>query len=457
MIAGPVPWVARAHQVVGGDWLWDKQRSSLWAHPGMGKTTICYNLFDTMKLCGSNFFPVLVVGPLAVARDVWPDEQRKWSNFAGLSVIPIIGSVAHRMHALQLRGDIYTVNYENLEWLVGYFGDRWPFRTVVADESTKLRGYRSKRGTKRARALATVAHKTGRWINLTGTPSPHGLESLWGQQWFVDQGHRLGRTYTDFLKRWFVVDQYTQEVQPRVSAREEIYALLADSAMALRAEDWLDVLKPEYIQRHVKLPPDAQVLYRQMEQKFWVEMPEEKIVAWNAAVKSNKLIQMASGSVYDKEGDDHFIHDAKVEALEDLYEELGENLLVVCHFKFDWTRILKRFPFARVYKGKQEEDDWNSDKIRMLLVHPKSAGHGLNLQYGGRAVCFFTNTWDLELRLQVLERIGPARQLASGFNRVVLIYDLIAQQTLDENVLDRLEGRVSEQDALMAARARAMA
>jgi SNF2 family DNA or RNA helicase len=452
-----VLWTPKAHQVVGGDWLWQNKRCSLWAHPGMGKTSICYGLFDAMKLLGSNFFPILVIGPLAVVRDVWPDEQMKWTNFRDLRVIPITGSAEHRIKALQLRGDVYTVNYENLEWLVNYFGvDRWPFRAVVADESTKLRGHRSKKGTKRAAALSLVSDKAGRWINLTGTPSPHGLESLWGQQWFVDEGHRLGRTYTDFLRRWFVVDAYTREVVPRPNAREEIYERLADSAIALRAEDWLDVLKPEYIPRPLKLPPDAQVLYKQMERQFFADMPEGKIVAWNAAAKSNKLIQMASGSVYDKEGNDHFVHDAKADALEDLYEELGENLLVVCHFQFDWERIAKRFPFAVKYKGKKEEDAWNDDKIRMLLVHPKSAGHGLNLQYGGRAVCFFTNTWDLELRQQVLERIGPARQLASGFNRVVLIYDLIAQGTIDENVLDRLEGRMSEQDALMAARARAM-
>ena len=450
-------WSAREHQNIITSFCWDTQRGSVWAHPGMGKSASMLSLIDMMKLTGSNFFPVLIVAPLAVARDVWPDEARKWRDFEGLRLVPIIGNVQQRAAALQLRADVYTTNYEQLTWLVNFFGDRWPFRTVIADESTKLRGYRLKRGTKRASDLAKTAHRTGRWYNLTGTPAPHGLESLWGQQWFVDFGQRLGEGYTDFMRRWFIVSPYDRTVEPRPGAREEIYAKLSDCTIALRAEDWLDVDRPHEFQRRVELPADAAALYKQMEKQFFIEMPEDKIVAWNAAAKSNKLIQMAAGSVYDKDGKDHYVHDAKVEALRSLYDELGENLLVVTHFKFDVARIKKEFPEARVYTGAKDADDWNADKVRMLLIHPKSAGHGLNLQHGGRAICFFTNTWDLELRQQVLERIGPARQLLAGYKRAVLIYDILTNRTLDDNVLDRLEGRATEQDALMAARARALA
>jgi hypothetical protein len=424
----------------------------------MGKTSSVMKLFDLLQLCGSNYFPALVIGPLAVARDVWSAEQQKWTDFAGLRVVPIIGSTPKaRIAALMLRGDIYTINYENLVWLVEYFGDKWPFKIIVADESTRLRGYRLKgQGTKRSTALGSIAHLTGRWINLTGTPSPHGLESLWGQQWFIDFGHRLGHSYTDYIKRWFTVDPYTKAVEPRPNARPEIYAALADCAIALRAEDWLDVREPHFFEKRVNLPPEARAQYRTMEKQFFADMPEGKIIAWNAAAKSGKLIQIASGSVYDENSVDHPVHEVKIEALRSLYDELGENLLVVYHFKFDRARILKEFPEARAYEGKAEEDLWNSGKLPMLLVHPKSAGHGLNLQHGGRAVAFFTNTWDLELRLQVIERIGPARQLQSGYDRAVLIYDIIGNDTIDVNVLDRLEGRATEQDALMAARARAL-
>ncbi|MDE2098477.1 MAG: ATP-dependent helicase [Patescibacteria group bacterium] len=451
-------WTPREHQILGSSYLFEHQRANLWAHPGLGKTSLCYRLFDLLKLCGSAFFPILVIAPLAVARDVWPDEQRKWADFEGMRVVPIIGSVQQRTAALMLRADVYTVNYENLVWLVEYFGERWPFRFIVADESTRLRGFRLKgQGTSRATALGKIANRTGRWVNLTGTPSPHGLESIWGQQWFVDFGERLGHGYTDYIRRWFIVDPYTREVAPRPNARQEIYAALADCTMALRAEDWLDVKKPHEFEKRVILPPDAMKHYRTMERQFFADLPAEKIVAWNAAAKSGKLIQLAAGSIYDANAVAHHVHDAKIDALRSLFDELDEPLLVVYHFKFDAAAILKEFGSeARVYAGKSDEEAWNAGKIPMLLIHPKSAGHGLSLQHGGRAICFFTNTWDLELRLQAIERLGPARQLLSGYDRAVLIYDLIAENTVDVNVLDRLEGRATEQEALMAARARAM-
>lgn len=452
-------WTPRIHQDLIVEYCWEHKRCNIWAHPGLGKSSAMLQLFELLRLCGSNFFPALVVAPLPVARDVWLAEQQKWTDFKGLRVVPIIGSnPAERIARSLLKADIYTINYENLVWLEEYFGDRWPFKIVIADESTKLRGYRLKgQGGKRATALGKVAHLTGRWINLTGTPSPHGLESLWGQQWFVDFGQRLGLSYTNFMKRWFIVDPYTRQVEPRPNARPEIYAALEDCAIAFRAEDWLDVKKPNFFEKRVELPADARTHYKTMEKKFFAEMPGAKIVAWAAVAKSGKLLQMASGSIYDENHTTHHLHEAKIDALRSLYDELGENLLVVYHFNFDVERICKEFPEAVVYKGKKQEDLWNSGECRMMLVHPKSAGHGLSLQHGGRAVAFFTNTWDLELRQQVLERIGPARQLLSGYDRAVLIYDIIANNTMDDNVLDVVNGRATEQDALMAARARAMA
>lgn len=447
------------HQHILVDYMWTHKRCNIWAHPGLGKTSAVFKTFDLLALCGSNYFPALVVAPLNVARDVWLGEQQKWSDFAGMRVVPIIGTTpAHRIAALTLKGDVYTINYENLVWLTDYFGDKWPFRIVIADESTRLRGYRLRSGGKRAAALAGIAHRTGRWINLTGTPSPHGLESLWGQQWFIDFGHRLGNSYTDYMKRWFIVDPYTRAVEPRPSARQEIYAALSDCAIALRAEDWLDVQTPHYFEKRVALPPEARAQYKTMEKQFFVDLgPEKKIIAWAAIAKSGKLLQMAAGSIYDENHAAHHIHDAKIEALRSLYDELGENLLVVYHFNFDKARICKEFPEAKVWTGKKDTDLWNTGKLPIMLVHPKSVGHGESLQHGGRAVAYFTNTFDLELRQQVLERIGPARQLLSGYNRVVLIYDIVASCTMDEQVLDVLFGRATEQDALMAARARSTA
>jgi len=258
-------WTPRDHQKIITDYVWDHKRCNIWAHPGMGKTSAIMKLFDLLLLCGSAYFPALVVAPLPVARDVWLEEGQKWIDFQGMRVVPIIGKTPAQRHAaLLLRGDIYTINYENLVWLQDHFGDKWPFKIIIADESTRLRGYRLKgQGGKRATALGKVAHLTGRWINLTGTPSPHGLESLWGQQWFVDFGNRLGESYTDFLKRWFIVDPYTRRVEPRPNARGEIYAALADCAISLRVEDWLPVEKPAFFEKRVNLPDEARKLIAQ--------------------------------------------------------------------------------------------------------------------------------------------------------------------------------------------------
>jgi len=440
------------------DFMFHVKRCNVWGAPGTGKTSAVYSFLDLLVLCGSNFLPVLIIGPLAVARDVWPAEQAKWTDFKHLRIVPIIGSTPRaRTNCLLIKGDVYTINYENLPWLVGYFGERWPFQIVVADESTRLRGYRDGQGTKRSSALASVAHKVHRWVNLTGTPSPHGLESLWGQQWFIDFGARLGTSYSAFMKRGFVVEQYTRAVIPRAGTREWIYDALKDCSIAIRTEDWLPVHEVNRFERRVTLPEDAMKQYRQMAKKMFAEMPTGTITVFNALVKSIKLVQMASGSIYDEMGETHHVHDAKLDALRSLYDELGENLLVVYHFKFDSASICAKFPEAVMYKGKEQEDLWNAGRIGMLLVHPKSAGHGLSLQHGGRAVCFFTNTFDLELRLQVLERIGPARQLLSGYDRPVLSYDLIANGTIDDHILSVIDGRATEQQALMAARAQANA
>ncbi|MDE2106448.1 MAG: DEAD/DEAH box helicase, partial [Patescibacteria group bacterium] len=290
--------------------------------------------------------------------------------------------------------------------------------------------------------------------NLTGTPCPNGLTDLWGQFWFVDFGARLGRTYTSFLNRWFHVNEYTHQITAMPGAEKEIYAALADVMLVLRAEDWLDILKPLPVPIEVELPAEARKLYDRMEDEYFTEIGDLGIEAFNAAAKSMKCLQLCSGSIYDNSGAEHAIHNAKIEALEDVVEQCGEPLLVVYHWKFDVPRILKAFPRARVLENQKDVDDWNAGRIEMLLVHPQRAGHGLNLQDGGRDIAFFSHTWDLELRDQVIERIGPARQAQAGHHRVVRIWDLIVRNSMEVEVLERLEGKVSLQDALKLARAR---
>lgn len=449
----------REYQKIAADFLLSNPRCGLFAVPGMGKTSTTYMLLDWLMMAGSNFFPALVIAPKRVALQVWPFEVKKWDAFCDLKVIPVLGSTREREDALLRRGDVYVINYDNLQWLVNRFKNKWPFRIVICDESTKLKNFRlNKQGGARAGALGEIVDKTGRWINLTGTPCPNGLKDLWGQMWFIDKGSRLGRTYTDFMDRWFRMDIYTKKIQPLRYAQEEIHSAIADCTLALRAEDWFDIEKPKFVERPIDLPAEARAKYDSMEDTYWMEVGDRfktDIEAMNAMVKSLKLIQTASGMVYDAAKVPHEIHDLKLEELESIRDEMGgENLLVVYHFKADRDRILKRFPEARTLDDKSTEDEWNAGKIPMLLVHPQSAGHGLNLQYGGRTVIFFTNTWNLEYRQQVIERLGPTRQAQSGFKRTVLIYDIIARETIDIEVMMTLTGKASVQDALMRARAR---
>lgn len=453
MSAEPRIYVPRPHQKLAAEFLLDTPRAMLAADMGLGKTATVLSVLDALKLAGSSFFPALVIAPLRVADVVWQNEVAKWASFRDLRVTKIIGTPLQRRNALRSpQADIYTVNYENIEWLITTLGDCWPFKIVVADESTRLKGFRLVRGGHRATALSKIAKHTGRWINLTGTPAPNGLQDLWGQFWFVDGGERLGRTYTAFTTRFFWENQYTKELKPVEGAQEKIYTALSDVMLTLRAEDWLDIRKPVRTSVEVALPSEARRIYDQMEKDFFTQFGDHEIEAFNAAAKSLKLLQIASGSIYDTEHHARPVHDAKNEALHSVVNEVQEPLLVVYHWQFDPPRILKAFPKARIYQTEKDRRDWNAGKIPMLLIHPKSAGHGVDLQDGGRAIVFYSRSWDLELEMQVIERLGPARQFQAGHDRSVLIYDLIATDTMDQVALDRVDSKRSVQDALMLAR-----
>lgn len=455
MLVVPRPFVPREYQFLARDFLLDVPRAALWAMPGLGKTGTVYSALDILKMCGSSFFPVLVLAPKNVALNVWPEEQKKWIDFHGMRVITIMGERDARDDALMRRGDIYVINYENVQWLVQKLGRKWPFKIIIADESTRLKNYRLKGGGARSSALAQIANATGRWINLTGTPSPNGLKDLWGQTWFQDFGHRLGRTYTDYMKRWFYSNPYTRIVEPHAHSFAEINAKLTDVTMALRTEDWLDVKKPQEFPIFVDLPPEVRRIYDRMEKDFFIESERLNLTAGNAAALSSKLLQIASGAVYGENKVVNWMHDAKIEALTSIKNDLaGEPLLVAYWYKWEVPMLQKAFPDMRFYKTKRDEDEWNSGKIEMLGVQPASVGHGVNLQNGGRAMAFFTHIWDLELRDQIVERIGPARQLQAGLDRVVLLYNIIARNTIDEEVIERQHSKRSVQDALMLARAR---
>jgi len=454
-----VKYVPRPHQQIGTQALLDNPRFMLIADPGMGKTAMVLMALSVLMLMGSNYFPALVIAPKRVAEVVWDGERDRWDEFRDISIVKILGTREQRLAALRApRADLYVVNYENVEWLVDQFTpETWPFRIVIADECSKLKGFRINQGTKRANALAKIAKYTNRWWNLTGTPMPNGISDLWGQYWFIDFGERLKRSYTAFKEVYLLEDPYTYRVTTQHGAEAAIHEKIADVTVALRAEDWLDIRTPQVTQVAFDLPAKAREKYDEMERVFFTEVGDAGIEAGTAAIKSMKLLQLAAGSIYDGHGDAHAVHEARLEALDDILEQIAAApLLLTYWFKFDAARVMdhltaRKIP-ARIYTGAQDEADWNAGKIKVLLLHEQSA-HGLNLHKPCRDVCFYTQCWSAELRQQMIERIGPARQAQLGKKNVVRVWDIVANNTLDRELIDTNERKITMEQALKRARA----
>lgn len=441
------------------DHLLDTPRCAAWAGMGMGKSVSTLTALDTLELVEPG--PALVLAPLRVAASTWPDEARKWSHLRNVEVSAVVGNVAERRAALRRPASIYTTNYENVPWLISELGERWPFRKVVADESTKLKSFRLRQGGVRAQALAKVAHcKVDRFIELTGTPSPNGLVDLWGQAWFLDRGQRLGRSFDAFKSRWFQsiqvgADRHAVRLDPLPFAQEQIEDRMRDLCLSLDARDYFDISEPIVNVIRVELPARARSLYRDMEREMFLALDcGTEIEAFNAASKTIKCLQLANGAIYtDEAGNWQEVHDAKLQALEDVIEEAaGMPVLVAYHFKSDLARLMKAFPRGRVLdKDPQTIRDWNAGKIPVLFAHPASAGHGLNLQDGGNILAFYGHWWDLEQYQQIIERIGPTRQAQAGHDRPVFIHHIVAADTLDEAVMARRDSKRAVQDLLLEA------
>lgn len=455
-------YVPRPYGELLTDHITEHDRCAIYAPMGFGKTVGLLTALDALILCGESE-PTLVLAPLRVAKTTWPEEALKWDHLRDISVVSVTGSEAERRAALKYDASVYTTNYENIGWLVEHFGERWPFGRIVADESTKLKNYRTHQGGVRAQALGKVAYtKTKRFTALTGTPAPNGLVDLWGQMWFIDRGLRLGRTFEAYKNRWFRTE-YQGGLSPLPHAQAEIEERLRDVCLTLYARDWFDLDEPIVNNVYVDLPVKARKLYRDMENELFMQFEGNEVTAFNAAAKSQKLLQIASGAVYVDplaDSDAHprskewkEVHDAKIQALEDIIEEAaGMPVLVAYHFKSDLARLSKALPNSRRLDADPNTiREWNAGKIPILLAHPASAGHGLNLQDGGNILVYFSHDWNLENRQQILERIGPVRQMQSGHDRPVFVYNIVTRDTMDEAVLERMEGKASVQDAFLRA------
>lgn len=446
-------WTPRSYQKPALAHMLNNPREALWMGMGLGKTSVSLEAVSVLHAL-DEVKQVLVIAPLRVARSTWPNEVRKWENFSHLGAVPIVGTPEQRTAAVKTKAIVHTINYENLPWLIEKWGDRWPYDMVIPDEATKLKSFRLGGKKTRAKILGRVAHtKVRHWANLTGTPAPNGLADLWGPTWFLDRGARLGRTYTAFERRWFRTSYNGSGLEPLDHTERELHERLADICLSMEAKDHFDL--PELVLNtiEVDLPPSAQKLYRDMETQMFMELAGEPVEAFNAAARTMKCLQLANGAGYLSDSSWAHVHDAKLDALEDIIEEAaGAPVLVAYHFKSDLERLLKRFPKARYLDADpQTEADWNAGKIPMLLAHPASAGHGLNLQYGGNILVFFGLNWNLEEHQQIIERIGPTRQAQAGYDRPVFVHRIVARNTVDAMVLERLETKRAVQDILIDA------
>lgn len=438
------------------DFAREHKRCAIWAGMGSGKTSAMEYTIEFLRFLGEvGNEPWLVLGPMRVARDTWPEDIARWSQLKHLRIVPITGTPKQRVDKLRIKADIYTVSYEMAPWLVEHYLDKWPFRHVIADESDRLKGFRMRQGGERARSLGRIAHNlTDRWINLTGTPSPNGLKDLWGQTWYLDRGERLGKTYSAFENRWFRRQWNGYGIEPMPHADKEIHAALADICITIDPKDYYDLKEPIVTTIKVKLPEKARKIYKQLEKTLFADLEEHgNVEVFNAAALTNKILQIANGAVYTDYPQWAPIHDEKIEAVRSILAESGGMpLLLAYSFKSDLARIKRAFPSAVELNTTEGMRAFRAGDSPIGLAHPKSMGHGIDgLQNVTNILVRFGHGWNLGERMQMLERIGPMRQMQAGLDRPVYVYDIVAENTLDEDVIESHAAKRSVQDALLKA------
>ena len=420
--------------------------SAVFLEMGLGKSVITLSaIFD---LCLDSFLvcKVPVIAPLRVARDTWPAEINKWDHLKGLSYSVAVGTEKERIDALKKQSTLYIINRENVDWLVHKSGIPFHFDMVVIDELSSFKSY----GAKRFKSLLKVRPSVKRIVGLTGTPSSNGVMDLWAEFRILDLGQRLGRYISHYRNTYFKPDKRNAQIifsyKPLPGAEEEIYKQISDITISMKSTDYLKM--PEYISNEVfvTLSDKEWKVYSDFKEDMVANLGDEEIDAVNAAVLSGKLLQMANGAVYDSENKAHVIHDKKLDALEDLIEGAnGKPVLVAYWYKHDLERIKERFPVRQIQSSKDIED-WNNSEIPIAVIHPASAGHGLNLQSGGSTLIWFGLTWSLELYQQT-----NARLYRQGQKDTVIVHHIITKNTIDEDVLLALTKKEKTQDALIDA------
>ena len=446
----------RPHQKIAAEFLRDHSRAGLFLDMGLGKTVISLTRVKEL-LDDFAINKVLVIAPLRVAQDTWSRESGKWDHLADLRVSRVLGTQAQRVAALAADADVYVINRENVQWLVETLGAKWPFDMVIIDELSSFKSAKSKRW----RCLKRVIRLSPYVVGLTGTPAPNGYVDLWPEVFLLDGGARLGRTLGEYRSRYFNPGAHkgniVYEWRLKPGAKTEIDRKLTDLCLSMSKEDWLTLPPVLFNNVIVRMNDEERKTYDHLRDTQVLPLLagelsdlrdfDSAVVGTTAATLSGKLLQLANGAAYDDHGAVFRVHDRKLDALEDIRAEShGQPLLVFYSYKHDLDRIIERFPEAVVMEGSDTISRWNAGQIPMLLCHPASAGHGLNLQEGGHIIVWFGLPWSLELYQQ-----ANARLHRMGQGESVIVHHIVCEGTLDEKVLTALSRKDATQRGLLDA------
>lgn len=452
------------YQVEGCQFIKDTPYCACFVDLGLGKTVMALTAIVDLLWSDPRIKKILVIAPLKVANMTWPDEIHNWAHLCHLEYAMLTGDETARLRGLRQKAKIYIINRENVEWLVNVLGKRWDFDMVVVDEASNFKDST----TNRFKALAKVRPRIRRVVELTATPVSESYLGLFAMFFLLDRGERFGRTFQDYKDEYFKENRYSRKVEIRKDSPEKISELISDISLVMEAKDYLQLAPTRFIDVQVPLSKAEQARYKEMADNMMIELLDEQgdttlIEADTAAVLTGKLLQMASGFIYESkkvfademqekvkvERTAHILHNHKLERLDGILDDMreqGERVVVVYHFKPTLERLVKRYPKAKVMdKEGRLVTDWNAGKIDLLFIHAQSAGYGLNMQKGGRVMVFFDIPWSLDLYSQVIGRL--ARQ---GQRFQVLVYHLIAKGTDDGRVVERLKEKRDTQDWLFA-------
>jgi SNF2 family DNA or RNA helicase len=442
-------FIPHSYQEYAANHILNNPAAGLFLDMGLGKTVTTLTAIDDLLFLGE-VNKILVIAPLRVAEDTWSTEIDKWDHL-NLKISKVLGTVKERTIALNIDADVYVTNRENVEWLVKEYFDKWPFDMVVIDELSSFKSSKAKR----FRALRKVRPYFKRIVGLTGTPAPNSLIDLWPQLYLLDGGKRLGKTITSYREQYFKPGNRNQFVvynwNLKEGAEEAIHKKIGDICISMMAKDYLNM--PERIDNEININLPDRIInkYKQLEKDLVLELGEDDITASNAAVLTNKLLQMSNGAIYSENHEVVEIHDEKLKALLDIIEAAnGKPVLVFYSFQHDFNRIISFLKSKKLNAvglgGSEDIKKWNEGKVPVLLVHPAGAGHGLNLQYGGNIIVWFGLTWSLELYQQ-----ANARLHRQGQKENVVIHHLICKGTVDEDVMKALGNKEIGQNTLLEA------